>query len=500
MGNREIGRLMREAVHWTVMGLVATVVIACGGGGGSSNSMPATSTAMFSTGAITGFGSVHLNGKKFDTSTAKIVVNGQSGTQGDLHVGDVVQVKAHHDATTGMDVADEVDFRANVRGPLQSIDATPPADSSVTHVLVVLGQTVLVSADTSFGVGISNPFAGGLKAGDILEVSGYPKPNGDLVAMRIELKPAGTSFEVLGSASKTDSMLHTFQINALVVDYSAASLQNFQSGGPADNLVVEATGTTLGASGQLLASQVEALTGLEMKADVDADAEYEGPVTRYASATDFDVAGRKVTTNGLTVYVGGTATDLATPFIRVEVEGSVDSTGTLVASKVQFEHTATVRIRAQVDAIDTTMTPNTLTVLGVKVAVTDLTRFEDRGMDHVVTFTLTDLKKGDWIEVRGMESPAGSNQLTANRIERLQTQSMVELRGPVKSEATPQFTILAVPVNTTSSTMFTDAMGMNTNATAFFTGLVGQFADAVGIWNGTTLTAQSATLSNQQED
>jgi Domain of unknown function (DUF5666) len=178
-----------------------------------------------------------------------------------------------------------------------------------------------------------------------------------------------------------------------------------------------------------------------------------------SSAADFDVAGRKVTTNGSTVYVGGMATDLATPFIRVEVEGSVDSTGTLVASKVQFEHSATVRIRAQVDAIDTTMTPNTLTVLGVKVTVTELTRFEDRSMDHVVTFSLTDLKKGDWIEVRGMESPAGSNQLTANRIERLQTQSMVELGGPVKSEATPQFTILAVPVNTTSSTVFTDAMG-----------------------------------------
>ena len=497
MSTRSIGRFVCDVARWMVIGLVAGLVVGCGGGS-STNSMPGAGKAMFSTGTITGFGSVHLNGKKFDTSHANIMVDGQHGTQGDLAVGDVVEVKAHHDDNAGTDVADEVDFRAEVRGPLQSIDTPPPADPS-THALVVLGQNVVVSADTSFGDGISPASVAGLTKGDILEISGYPQANGDILATRIERKPAGTSFEVTGPVSKTDPTAKTFQINALVVDYSTASLLNFQSGGPTDGGIVEATGASLGTANQLLASKVEALTGHELQPDMDAEAEYEGPVTRYASATDFDVAGRKVTTNSSTVFVGGTAADLATPNIRVEVEGSVDSTGTLVASKVQFEHESTVRVRAQVDAVDTTMSPNTLTLLGVKVTVTGMTRFEDHGTDEMSTFNLSNLQKGDWVEVRGTENPAGSNQLSAHRVERLQTQSMVELGGPVKTAAQPQFTILAVPVTTTGATTFSDATGMSTTASAFFTGLVGQFADAHGTWDGTTLTAQSATLSNEQD-
>ena len=488
---------MRNTGRGAVVALVAALAAACGGGTSQSGA-PASAHPLYSTGTITGFGSVHLDGKKFDTTSAKIMVNGQSATQADLHAGDVVEVQAHHDSNSGADVADEVDFRANVRGPLTSVDATPPADPS-THVLVVLGQTVVVSPDTSYGVDISPATVAGLTIGDILEVSGYPQANGDILAMRIERKPAGASFEVLGSMSKTDSTAKTFQINALVVDFSAASLQNFPSGGPADGVVVEANGATLGANAQLLASQVEALASHEMHAGVNDDAQYEGPVTRYASATDFDVADHKVTTDTSTIFVNGTAADLATPNIRVEVEGSIDSTGTLVASKIQFEHSATVRLRAQIDAVDTTATPNTLTVLGVKIAVTDLTRFEDESAGHLATFNLSNLQIGAWVEVRGTESPAGSNQLTAERIELLETQSNVELAGPVKMATEPQFTILALPVNTTGTTVFSDATGMSTTASAFFTGLIGKHADAKGTWDGTTFTALSATLANEED-
>ena len=494
MRNNYFQHFMRNTARWTGVVLIAALVASCGGGTSPGGAPTATAAPlMYSAGTITGFGSVHLNGKKFETASAKIMVNGQTATQSDLHAGDVVEVKAHHDANSGADIADDVDFRASVRGPLASKDATPPMDPS-THVLVVLGQTVVVSPDTSYGVGISPASVAGLTIGDILEVSGYPQANGAVLAMRIERKPAGTSFEILGSMSKTDAIAKTFQINALVVDFSTATLQNFPSGGPADGVVVQATGATLGTQGRLLASEVEALGSQEIHAPVNADAEYEGPVTRYASAADFDVAGRKVTTNGSTVYRNGAAADLASPNIRVEVEGSVDSSGTLVASKIQFEHVATVRLRAQIDALDTTSMPNSLTVLGVKIAVADLTRFEDETADHLATFNLSNLRIGSWVEVLGSESPTGSNQLTANRIERIETQSNVELEGPVKTATQPQFTILAVPVITTGTTVFSDATGMSSTASAFFTGLVGKYADAQGSWDGTTFTASSATL------
>lgn len=495
MKSRTMENMLRNRAAGAVIALLAALLVSCGGSP-SSSTMPGTAKAMFATGAITGFGSVHLNGKKFDTSHAKIMVNGQTGAQSDLVVGEIVEVKAHHDDGSDADVADEVDFRTNVRGPLQAIDPSPPTDPATLHVLVVLGQTVLISADTSFGGGILPASVAGLANGDILEVSGYPLANGDIVAMRVNRKPAGTSFEVLGALSQTNLAAKTFQINALVVDYSASSLQNFPNGAPADGLLVEVNGAALGAQNQLLASQLEAISNQETHADVNDDAEYEGPVTRYASVTDFDVAGLKVTTGAATVFENGTAADLATIGVRVEVEGAIDSAGILEATKIQFEHSANVRIRAQVDAVDLTASPNTVTVLGVKIAVTDLTRFEDEGADHVSTFSLSDLQKLTWIEVRASQSPPGSNQLLANRIERLETQSQVELGGPVTVVALPQLTILRIPVDATGA-LFFDASGTSTTAAGFFSGLVGQYATVKGAWNGTTLVATSASLSNE---
>ena len=126
-----------------------------------------------------------------------------------------------------------------------------------------------------------------------------------------------------------------------------------------------------------------------------------------------------------------------------------------------------------------------------------MTRFEDHGAEHMSTFNLSSLQPGNWVEVRGSESPAGSNQLSASRIERVDTQTVVELEGPVKMATSPQFTILSVPVNTTATTAFSDATEVSVTASVFFTGLVGKDADVHGTWDGTTLTAQSAALSNE---
>ncbi len=74
-------------------------------------------------------------------------------------------------------------------------------------------------------------------------------------------------------------------------------------------------------------------------------------MTRFASATDFDVAGQKVTTNASTSFVNGTAADLGLN-VKVEVEGKLDATATLVAAKVAFKRQSSVRLDAPVDSVD----------------------------------------------------------------------------------------------------------------------------------------------------
>ena len=489
---RRIRNASRRLHAWRALPVVAlaTLAVACGGGygGGSSYTTGTATPAGVSVGAITGFGSVHVNGRKFETTSTSITIDDSAATQAELHVGDVIEVKGHHDAATGKDIAEQIQLHSNVQGPLQSVDST-------TLTLVVMGQTVAVSATTSFGDGISPASVAGLVVGDILRVSGMPAADGSIQATRIERKPAGSALRVTGAAASVDPTAKTLHVNALVVDFNAATLSGFPAGGPRDGDLVKASGTALEAGGALLATRLDLRTGKELKGDANGESEVEGLVTRFDSASDFDVAGRPVTTTSSTTFTGGAAADLALD-LRVEAEGSIDAGGVLVASRVKVEREADTRLLAQVDAVDATA--GTVTLLGVTVSITATTRFEDHGPLHVGTFSFADVHGGDWLEVRGTESPAGSNAVVAERLERREAAGAVVLAGIVKAAAQPQFTILAVPVDTVPATSFMDARGKSTDAATFFTSLVGQPVLVVGSWNGTSITASGAALAGTE--
>jgi hypothetical protein len=410
--------------------------------------------------------------------------------QSDLKVGDVVAVHGHHDDSSGQDVADSIEFHDNVQGPVSMIDMT-------AGTLVVLGQKVIVNTDTSFGHTITPASLAGLAVNDIVEVSGMPAANGDIHATRIEKKAPGAAFEVTGVAASTDSTAKTLKINALTVDFSAATLVGFPSTGPKDGDRVEATGTSLGSAGELKATRLELLTD-EFDQENE-EGEIEGLITRFASVTDFDVAGHPVTTSASTTFEGGASTDLALN-VRVEVEGTVNASGVLEATKVRIHlmSASATRLLGQAEMVDTTT--GTVTVLGITVGITGMTHFEDDGSESSSAFSLSDVHTGDWLDIRGSESPAGSNKVVATSVERVEAQSSVRLAGTVKTATQPNFTILSVNVSTTPTTQFRDASNAPTTAAAFFMNLVGQIAAVRGTWDGTTLTAQQASLGEGEDD
>ena len=59
---------------------------------GDAPQATAQSVQVISSGAITGFGSVFVNGVRFETSSAAFMINGKPGTQADLRVGHVVRI------------------------------------------------------------------------------------------------------------------------------------------------------------------------------------------------------------------------------------------------------------------------------------------------------------------------------------------------------------------------------------------------------------------------
>ena len=481
-----------------IASLVAlAMLVACGGGSGSGSTLTAGMQSVATSGTITAFGSVYVNGVRYDISGASLHKNGRVVAQSSLAVGEVALVRGQRAMQSGQGMASSVDVEDNVVGPIATIDAAGGK-------LEVLGQSVLVSASTSFGKDISPADLTGLQPGDAIEVSGFADASGAITATRIGRAEANDPLQVLGKVSGFDGTNHLFMINGLTVDFGSANVTGFASGAPANDDLVIVRGTSFdNAAVKLTAMAV-------MPADTDpresgdgqhaeaGEVELEGLVMNFNSATDFEVNGAKVTTTSSTRFEGGAVTDLANG-LRVEAQGTLDASQVLVADKIEIRRIAAVELEsvaANVDAAN-----HQLQVLGVTIAVDASTRFEDKSSAQLQMFTLADVANGDTIEVRGYENPAGSGQVLATRLERLPPSTDVELRGLYTETTPPQFTILGVLVDASGASFGHgengDEHGMPTGD--FFTQAVGQLVEVRGTLSGTTVMATEARIESHED-
>jgi hypothetical protein len=446
---------------------ILALLAACGGGGGGTTTPPADDNPLpdsgigrtgiaIAEGPIATFGSVVVNGVRYDTSSAVFTINGAPGSQDDLRVGQVVRISGTIDDDGVDGDADEVEFDDNVTGPIESIEVA-------TGQIVVMGQLVLITTETSFDDSISPASIDGL-ADDIVEVSGLVDADGRITATRIEAKTGDTELEVLGVVSNLNAGGLLFEINGLVINYGAATLENFTGGTISNGDLVEVKGTSFGAGGELIATRVEREDGLAGVAD-GVHIEIQGFITRFQSAQDFDVTGLPVTTTANTVYEGGVEGDLALN-VKIEVEGDVDASGVLVATKVDIRRAKAVRATATVDSVNAT--GNSLVLLGITVTIDNLTRLEDKSSLDVRPLTLANINTGDYVEVRGAEFPAGSGTILATILEREDADPDTILQGFVESIGQPSFTILGVTIQTEAGTVFRDANDNVISANNFF--------------------------------
>ena len=330
------------------------LMISCGGGGsGMMAGGGIGGTGVISSGVITAFGSVEVNGTQFDTSKAAIIVNGEEIGIGDdfipgnLQIGMVVTVEGIIN-TDGSHVADRVVYSANVIGPVESIsdiDAT-------TKEIVVLGQTVIVNVITRF----KETDFGGLFEDDVVAVSGYFDDNGIIRATFLEktgVFAPGVVYEVAGVVTNLDNVLETFQINDLTVDYSMADTSRIPGGLPAEGLLVEVAGSLDVPGGQMLATDVELADELEGE-DGD-EIEIMGFVTNTVSDLEFTVGNQMVQFDVNTVFVDGFPEDIA-PGVKLEAEGSL-ADGILIADEIEFWEPDQIELEGIVTQVDLDIDP-----------------------------------------------------------------------------------------------------------------------------------------------
>ena len=376
--------------------LSALMLISCGDiGGGTSAGGGIGGTGNISSGPITAFGSIVVNGTEFDTSNAAIIVEGEEIGFGDdvalnnLDVGRVVTV--YGTGTEDDAVADRVTCNDNVEGPVESITLV----NATRKDIVVMGQTVILNAVTKFKGAAFDDIA----LDDVVEVSGLFDDTGAIWATFLE-KTDGVVFEVTGFVENLNAVRETFEINDLTVDYSSADTSGLPGGEPAEGLFVEVEGTL--DAGEMLAEVIE----FEDELDVgDADEiEVTGFVTDFASVFEFTIGNQVVHTNVYTLFIDGTSDDIALGQ-KLEAEGTLVN-GILFAEEVEFWGPDQIEVEGLVT--NDALAPYEFTV-GTQVVRTDVdTVFEGLGPEDIVL--------GVKLEVKGVPVDIDCSILDADKV------------------------------------------------------------------------------------
>ena len=452
----------------TAIALIAFVTACSGGGGGGDDSASSGSSgSLSSTGTITGFSSVFVNGVRYDTTNAMIIRGEQQVLESDLNLGMKVTVQASSDNS-----ASRVEFEEDVEGPVDV--------NNNSGTLSVMGQTVITDAQTVF----DNGGLATLTPGTVAEVSGFRNANDDIIATFIENKGNGATlndYEVIGNVRNLNTAAMTFQIDDLTVNYSAADVNDLANGVPVEGQLVEVKDMNkayVPNSFVLSATKVESQAPFGGGANLGARVEIESIVTQVISPNMFVINGLTVFTNANTQFLFGTADQIQVG-TRLEVEGTINSSGTLVATKVKFEDND-ARIIGAVAAKGA----NTLTMLannGVVVTVTPQTELEDDTSNNA--FTFADIQVNDYLEIRGF---IGANSaFIATELERDDPDQDARVRGPVTAfdAVAGTVTVLGLTLNTNAQTEYEGLNDQVITASTFFNSLTAGLTVVQGQWD-----------------
>jgi hypothetical protein len=324
----------RIALPLVVLSLLALAfqLPSCGGGGGSS--APATGVTR---GAITGFGSIWVNGVEIRTDNTTVRTHPddnnldiESPDDVAFRPGMVVTVKYR----TSDNMATSVIYRNELSGPIDAIDP-------VARTFTVLGFTI--HEDNTYYDGLAaGATLDNLAVGNVVEVSGLPDNVGVVQATYVDFQAAaaqaGEIFEVKGYVNSLDPVAKTFTLTlvpggagGVAVNYAGAT---DVSVGLANNDFVEVKVTATAAP--LAATAVEKVNDLSD----DSVGATKVSVSGFVSGLAGDA------TAGYTFFIGGqsvrvapgtTGIGLVVAGAKLDVEGPIDAAGVLQAVKVEPE-------------------------------------------------------------------------------------------------------------------------------------------------------------------
>ena len=316
----------------TSLGGLAVMASGCGGSGGTGDLAGVGSGgtgAAFGFGVISGFGSIIVNGIKYEDDTASVTDDlGNPRGRSELGLGMVVEIRGSADESTGLGKATAVRIQTELKGLVTSV--TPNPTTPGTGEVLVLGTTVRATSTTVWqnASGIS-----GLSANQAVEVWGFAdRSTNTITATRIEIKAA------------TDENFN--RLRGLVTEITpGVSLRIGGQPGSGGQLfalagAAVASGVSVGTLVKVLytgSGNNAAATKIELESSSvpanDTRVRAEGRISQYASKSSFKVEGLSVDASSAS-FSEGVESQLANG-ARVRVEGQMVG-GKIKAAIVRF--------------------------------------------------------------------------------------------------------------------------------------------------------------------
>ena len=463
---------MKFKYLFTCMGiaLAAGGLTACGGGGGGTTGTTASNIS--SVGTISGFGSIYVNGIKYETGGATYRVDDEDAfDDSSLAVGMKVKVEGsvNDDGRTG--TANRVLYDDDVEGPIDTGSLTI-VDAN-TRTFTVLG--LLISAHATSTVYDDGASFDGLAEGQILEISGYFDGN-QIVASRIEKQSdLDDEFELKGNVANYDgsSVTLTLQNGVSAGPYSVSGTAELDI--PADPVGLFVEIKLIDQGGSLLVIKIE--TDDEDMLDDDDDEVSVRGILEDDGIGGFLINGVSFTVGDSTEYEPESLKNNLVAGMEIKVEGDMQG-NVLIADEVESEH-GDIEIEARViDVVSSDTKNGTVTVdLGngqsLSVQTDNSTQFEDESASDLnddESFNLDELAVGvDFVEIEAYRADTG--QLVATSIEREDTGRDTRLEAPVDGfDAGVSVTLLGITYSVDGGTSY-ELNDVSSDSTAFFSAL-----------------------------
>jgi cytochrome c-type biogenesis protein CcmE len=392
-----------------------------------------------SSGVITGFGSVYINGVRFNTDNAAFSTDDKdSDSEDSLQVGMVVTLEGAMGANGETPTASKIKYNASAEGPVSEINL---AEQSFT----VLGQVYYVDEFTEFDDELTFE---ALLVGDYVEVSAKQNADEQWLATRVEKSSDSEDIKLKGTVTELNTESKQFNIGTLIVDYSSADVE----GELANDVMVKIKASNEPVDNVLTVDEVEVKT---MPFAAGQKVFVEGEIDDFESASLFEVNDQVVTINEQTVFAVGKLEDLQEG-IQVVVSGSLNEENQLVAHLIRFKQATKLKLEGLVSEVDED--DNELELMGTTVTINEFTQFIDVSKAKVRRFRLDDINEGDKLVVKAAKV---ADDVVARQVKRFKVAADVnadefvnKLEGEASAISEMGFTVEGIRIETSELTKF----------------------------------------------